>query len=81
LRFKKLKGDASTVAKAQNGAVKEREESLPIDSVTPRSEFTYDGAVYSVKSVENGTAKCKLTFDDSESMIVTLKSWSCQLNR
>jgi hypothetical protein len=69
LRFKKLKGNASTVAKAMNGGVEVRVPLAPIVNVIPNAEFRYGpgkGVIYSVKSVENETAKCKLTFDDSD---------------
>jgi hypothetical protein len=69
LRFKKLKGCAPTVCKAMNGGIEVRVPSAPIVDVIPNAEFRYGpgpGAVYSVKTVENGTAKCKLTFEDPD---------------
>jgi hypothetical protein len=66
LRFKKLKGDASTVAKAQNGGLETRASLGPIETVCPRAEFRYKGLTYNVNSVDEGRAKCKLTFEDSD---------------
>jgi hypothetical protein len=70
LRFKKLKGDASTVAKAQNGGLENRATAPTIDSITPQSEFRFNGAMYNVKSVEGDIVKCKLSHhedsDDSD---------------
>jgi hypothetical protein len=67
LRFKKLKGDASTVAKAdKNGGLKTRTAVAPIAAISPQAEFRYNGSVDNVKSVDGSNAKCKLTFDDSD---------------
>jgi hypothetical protein len=70
LRFKKLKGNASTVAKAMNGDTEARVPTGPIVSISPNAEFRYGpgkGAIYSIKTIlGNGTAKCKLTFDDTD---------------
>jgi hypothetical protein len=66
LRFKKLKGDASTVAKAQNGGSETRATVAPIATISPHAEFKYNGATYNVKSVDGVNAKCKLAFDDSD---------------
>jgi glutamine amidotransferase-like uncharacterized protein len=54
-----------------NGGIKGRVPTTSIVSVSRKAEFRYGagkGAVYSIKDVdsENGTAKCKLTFDDTD---------------
>jgi hypothetical protein len=38
----------------------------PLSSLSPQVEFKYSGATYIVRSVDGGSAKCKLTFDDSD---------------
>jgi hypothetical protein len=48
LRFKKLKGDTSTVSKAQNGGVETRASIAPVESLSPDAEFRYKDAIYSV---------------------------------
>jgi hypothetical protein len=45
LRFKKLKGDASTVAKAQNGGLETRPAMASISSLSPQAEFKYNGVL------------------------------------
>ena len=66
MRFKKLKGDASTVAKAMNGGIEDRIPDTPIRNVFPSAEFRYGPAIYNVKRVEDGIVKCKLTHEDTD---------------
>jgi hypothetical protein len=66
LRFKKLKANAETVAKAQNGGVLGRLVEAPIGCVKERDEFRYKKSIYSVKAIEDGNVKCKLTWEDSD---------------
>ena len=58
LRFKKLKGNALTVVKAMNGGVEVRTPANEIMTVTDGNEFRYDNAIYRVKTVADGYAKC-----------------------
>jgi hypothetical protein len=66
LRFKKLKANADTVAKAQNGGVLGRAVAAPICSIKEKDEFRYKERIYSVKVIEDGNVKSKLNWEDSE---------------
>jgi hypothetical protein len=66
LRFKKLRANAETVAKAQNGVVLGRVVAAPIVSIKEKDEFRYKRSIYSVKAIVDGKVKCKLTWEDSD---------------